>query len=56
MSDGYYDVGGKYIEIEGVPHGMMAVARVAGGMLVEIEMTVYGGYSWDGIERQWCIR
>jgi hypothetical protein len=56
LSDGHYDLGGKYIEMAGIPHGMMAVARVAGGHLVEIEIAVYGDYHWDGSEREWSIR
>jgi len=58
MADGHYNLGGKCIEIEmeDIPHGLMAVARVAGSHLVEIEIAAYGGYDWDGSERQWSIR
>lgn len=56
LKDGHYDLGGRYIEIEGVPHGMMAVARAANGRLVEIEIAAYGGYGWDGVERSWSIK
>ena len=33
LHDGHFDLGGKYIELAGVPNGLMAVARVAGGLL-----------------------
>ena len=54
--DGYLDLGGKFIEIEGVPNGMMAVVLVASGTPQILELTVYGGDGWDGTERTWAIK
>ena len=56
MADGYYDLGGGYIEMAGIPNGMMAVAKVAQGVPVELEFAVYGGASWDGAESHWSIK
>jgi hypothetical protein len=41
MRDGFYDLGGRFIEMEGVPNGLMAVVRVLKGVPVEIEVAVY---------------
>jgi hypothetical protein len=54
--DGYLDLGGKFIEIEGVPNGMMAVVLVEGGKPKVLELTVYGGDKWDGNERSWALK
>ena len=54
--NGYLDLGGKYIEIEGVPNGMMAVVLITEGQPQILELTVYGGDNWDGIERRWAIK
>src|ERR1700758_790446 len=51
--DGYFDLGGKFIDIEGVPNGMMAVVLVTDGQLKTLELAVYGEDNWDGIERRW---
>ena len=56
MEDGYLDLGGKYIEIPGVPRGLMAVVRVVDGCPKEMEIAVYGDDSWDGKENQWSIK
>ena len=56
IDDGHYDLGGKFIQMQGIPHGMMAIAWVRGGQLREIEITVYGGDSWNGEERAWSLR
>jgi len=56
LADGYYDLGGKFIEMQGLPNGLMAVARVLRGGLREMEIAVYGGDYWDGVERAWSIR
>jgi len=55
-SDGYLDLGGKYIEMEGVRNGMMAVVLVSEGSPSLLEITVYGGDAWDGRERQWTLK
>ena len=55
LPDGHYDLGGNFIEIPGVEHGLMAVARAADGKPVEIEIVAYGGESWDGTESTWTI-
>jgi hypothetical protein len=54
--DGYLDLGGKFIEIEGVSDGMMAVVFITDGAPKILELTVYGGEGWDGIERPWAIK
>src|SRR5216117_4446596 len=43
VDNGYLDLGGGFIEMKGVPNGMMAVALVKDGRLVLLEFTVYGG-------------
>jgi hypothetical protein len=55
MDDGYIDLGGSFIEMKGLPNGMMAVALVKNNHLTTLEFTVYGGDSWDGEEREWKI-
>ena len=55
LKDGYYDLGGKFIQMQGVPNGMMAVARIVESDLLGIEITVYGGDYWDGKERAWSL-
>jgi len=55
MNDGYLDLGGGFIEMEGLPSGMMAVALVQNRRLKVLEFTVYGGDTWDGKERGWKI-
>lgn len=54
--DGYIDLGGKYIAIEGVPNGMMAVVLIREGRPTILELTVYGGQHWDGVERPWAVK
>jgi hypothetical protein len=53
--DGYIDLGGSFIEMNGLPNGMMAVALVKDKRLMTLEITVYGGDSWNGDEREWKI-
>jgi hypothetical protein len=55
MDDGYIDLGGSFIEMKGLPNGMMAVVLVKDKHLTTLELTVYGGDSWDGEEREWKI-
>ena len=54
--DGYLDLGGKFISIEGVPNGMMAVVLIARGRPSILEITVYGGDAWDGRETEWALK
>jgi len=53
VDDGYLDLAGGFVEMEGLPNGMMAVVLVKRGRLRLLELTVYGGDSWDGEERAW---
>lgn len=55
LDDGYVDLGGSFIEMKGVPNGMMAVALVKDNRVTTLEFTVYGGDSWNGEEREWKI-
>ena len=55
LEDGYLDLGGQFIEMEGVPHGLMAVVRIKDHRPDQLEIVVYGSYSWDGQERKWSI-
>lgn len=48
VSDGSFDLGGKYIEMAGVPHGLLAVVSVKHGTLEQLEIAVYGNDPWDG--------
>jgi hypothetical protein len=52
---GYLDLGGKFISMDGVPYGLMAVVDVSDGRPSEIEIAVYGEFDWDGEERSWSI-
>lgn len=55
LDDGYIDLGGGYIEMRGIPNGMMAVVLMKGGRVRTLEFTVYGGDSWDGDEAEWRL-
>ncbi len=55
LGDGYIDLGGSFIEMRGLPNGLMAVVLVKGGRLEVLEFTVYGGDFWDGEETEWKI-
>lgn len=55
LDDGFVDLGGQYIEMEGVPNGLMAVARISGHRIHQVEIAVYGDDAWDGEERRWAI-
>jgi hypothetical protein len=55
LDDGYLDLAGGFVEMEGLPNGMMAVVLVGQGRLRILELTVYGGDCWDGEERAWRI-
>lgn len=55
VNDGYLDLGGSFIEMEGLPNGMMAVVLVQNRRLKVLEFSVYGGDEWDGEEREWKI-
>ena len=53
--DGYLDMGGRFVEMEGVPFGIMAVVAIERGKLVQLELAVYGEHPWDGTERKWTV-
>ena len=53
--DGYLDLGGRFIEMKGVPNGLMAVVHVKGHRVDQLEIAVYGNDPWDGEEREWSI-
>jgi len=55
LNDGYVDLDGSFVEMAGLPNGMMAVILVKDGRLKTLEFTVYGGDPWDGDERAWKI-
>ena len=55
VADGYLDLAGGFVEMEGLPNGLMAVVLVNKGRLRILELTVYGGDFWDGEERTWRI-
>jgi hypothetical protein len=52
---GYLDMGGHFIEMEGVESGMMATISIIDEALDELEFSVYGDSFWDGEERLWKI-
>jgi hypothetical protein len=52
---GYLDMGGHFIEMEGIENGMMAVVSVVDGSIDELEFSVYGECLWNGEERVWKI-
>jgi len=53
--DNYLDMGGKFIEMEGVSNGLMAIISVVNSTLDELEIATYGNNSWNGDERCWKI-
>jgi hypothetical protein len=55
LEDGYVDLGGSYIEMQGLPSGMMAVVLVKARRVKQLEFTVYGGDSWNGEETPWKL-
>ncbi len=55
LDDGYLDLGGQFIEMEGVPNGLMAVVHIKNHRPDQLEIAVYGDDPWDGQERQWSI-
>jgi hypothetical protein len=55
LEDGYLDLGGRFIEMSGVPNGLMAVAHVKNHRVEQIELSVYGNDPWNGEEREWKI-
>lgn len=55
LDDGCVDLGGRFIEMSGVPNGLMAVAHIKNHRVQQIEIAVYGDDPWDGEEREWSI-
>lgn len=55
LGNGYLDMGGKLISMEGLQDGLMAVAYVRDHRVDHLEIVTYGNVSWDGVERPWMI-
>jgi len=55
LDDGYVDLGGRFIAMQGVPNGLMAVVRITGHRVQQLEIAVYGEDPWDGEENEWSI-
>lgn len=55
LNDGRLDFGGHFIEMQGVPNGLMAVVAVQDHRISQLEIAVYGDEPWDGEEREWSI-
>ena len=55
LDDGCFDLSGRFIEMSGVPNGLMAVVRIRDHRLQQMEISVYGEDPWDGEERAWRI-
>lgn len=55
VRDRFYAAQGKYIEMDGVPHGLSFVVVASNGRIDFIEIAVNGVYPWDGTERRWRI-
>lgn len=45
----------KYVEMSGVPSGLMAYAKVKQHRLEYLEIFVNGDGFWDGTERDWTV-
>jgi hypothetical protein len=48
---GLIDMGGQYVEMHGVPHGLMAADTHES----EMEIATYGIHDWDGTGLAWRI-
>ena len=55
LPEGHLDLGGHFIEMAGVPNGLMAVVRVKDHCVDQIEISVYGDAPWSGEEVKWKI-
>ena len=55
MRDGYYDMGGAFVELSCLEDGLMAVIAVENGRIRSLEMTPYGDTGWSGDEAGWRI-
>jgi hypothetical protein len=55
LEDGYLDLAGRFIEMDGIPNGLMAVVRIKDGQPDQLEIAVYGDTPWDGQEHRWSI-
>ena len=53
--EGPLDLGGHYIEMKGVPYGLMALVHVRDRRPEYLEIVVYGNEGWDGVERAWSL-
>ncbi len=55
LENGYLDMGGKFITMEGVQDGLMAVVLITSHRVDYMEIVTYGNVSWDGVERPWIF-
>jgi hypothetical protein len=55
LDDGYLDLAGRFVDMRGIPNGLMAVARIQDHRLLQLEISVYGNDPWDGVEHEWKI-
>lgn len=56
LDNGYLDLGGHFIEMKGVPYGLMAVVYIKDHQPEQLEIAVYGNDTWDGQEHEWSIK
>ncbi|MFN7551142.1 MAG: hypothetical protein ACK59M_02385 [Pseudomonadota bacterium] len=55
IADGFLDLGERYIEMLGVPNGLMAVVAIEHGRVLQLEIAAFGDQCWDGVEREWRL-
>ncbi len=55
LPDGFLGLDGHIIEMDGLPFGLMCVAVIESGRMIELEFTPVGDVAWDGVERPWRI-
>lgn len=55
MKDGYYDLGGAFVELDCLQDGLMAVVAVENSRLRCLEITPYGDVGWNGDEAGWRV-
>jgi hypothetical protein len=54
LADGDYGVRDRWIEMDGIRHGMSWVIHAGGGRLLYIEIFTFDE-PWDGIEQAWKV-
>lgn len=55
LTDGSYAAGERYVEMEGIRHGLFFVIEVSSSRIHYLELVTCDGDSWDGVERPWRI-